>query len=115
MIALQLMRISLGASNRSGFTLSMRRRVYLAYLICWAVIMAAFPLVYGLPVTGGWQLFAWATISMSAFMLLDRAARCPYCGARLIRQGVKPDFDKFAYIRCQSCRRRFDGREGPDP
>jgi hypothetical protein len=28
---------------------------------------------------------------------------------------VKPDFDEFAYIRCQSCRRRFDGREGPDP
>ena len=28
---------------------------------------------------------------------------------------MKPDPDKFAYIRCQSCRRRFDGREGPDP
>lgn len=28
---------------------------------------------------------------------------------------MKPDLDRFGYIRCQSCKRRFDGREGPDP
>jgi hypothetical protein len=93
----------------------MRRRVYLAYGTCWGAIVASFFLVYQLPITGGWQLFAWSGFSLSAFILLDRMARCPYCGVRLIREGVKPDFDRFAYIRCQSCRRRFDGREGPDP
>jgi len=95
--------------------MSMRRRVYLAYWTCWAAIIASFLLVYRLPITAGWQLFAWTSFSLSAFILLDRTTRCPYCSARLIREGVKPDLDRFAYIRCQSCRRRFDGREGPDP
>lgn len=99
----------------------MRRRVYLAYLTCWVSFFVAV-LVIGRLLTMpdgriGWQVIPWVgALGIATSFVLNRVTRCPFCGARLLRPGGKPEFDRFAYIRCQSCRKRFDGQVGPaDP
>lgn len=58
-----------------------------------------------------WRGFAvWIGMCVASIAVANWSVRCPHCGAALPRE-----VGRFAYIRCQACRRRFDGREGPDP
>src|SRR5688572_26762486 len=95
--------------------MSIRQRVWSVYLASLAAIPCTYQLSQELPLGDGWRFAAWIGMYFGTIALLDRLARCPHCGARLLESGFKPDVGKFAYIRCQGCRRRFDGREGPDP
>ena len=99
--------------------MTMRQRVYRAYVICWISFILGILAVALLTMSNGkagWPLVAWTWVwGVAVLFVLDRVTRCPFCGTRLLRPGLKPDLGRFAYIRCQSCRKRFDGRVGPDP
>jgi hypothetical protein len=95
--------------------MSIRQRVWCVWLASLAAIPGAYLLAQELSLGDGWRFAAWVGLYFGCVAVLDRFARCPNCGVRLLESGFKPDVGKFAYIRCQGCRRRFDGREGPDP
>jgi hypothetical protein len=99
--------------------MTMRQRVYWASVTCHVSFILGTVGVALLTMSNGragWPFIAWTSVwGVAVLSVLDRVTRCPFCGARLLKRGLKPDVGRFAYIRCQSCRKRFDGREGPDP